>query len=89
MYVVTGCEDGIIRIFNTETRIFIGSLVAHQGPIHSIAFALDNKWIFSGGADSKIRVWSFDSLKCMATLEGHNGNIFALCCSTDGQVIMV
>ncbi len=29
MYLVAGCEDGLIRIYNTETRVFIGTVAAH------------------------------------------------------------
>jgi len=55
------------------------------GGVTSLAVGLDGK-VYSGSADSTIRVWSGTDGTHLKTLEGHTSAIFALAVGLDGKV---
>ncbi len=51
----------------------------------SLALSGDGKRLFSGSADSTIKVWDLESGKETLTLRGHTLEVFSLALSTDGK----
>ncbi len=41
----------------------------------SVAFSPDGKYLASGSEDNRIKLWSVESQKEVATLEGHMGGV--------------
>lgn len=56
--LVTGGDDGLVRVWDAETgrELFRGT--GHTGAVTCIAVAADNKTYASGGEDKSVRVWS-------------------------------
>nr|XP_039248417.1 F-box/WD repeat-containing protein 7-like [Styela clava] len=76
--LVTGCADGIVRIFNLSTGKCLGQLKGHTSSVHCICF--DGNRIISGSQDRTIRVWNATSGRSLYTLEGHVDDLVSLCC---------
>lgn len=56
--VVTGCEDGHVRIWDSESGESIGHpLECHERMVHCVAVSPDGKRIVSASYDSTVRVW--------------------------------
>ncbi|REK26403.1 MAG: WD40 repeat domain-containing protein [Planctomycetota bacterium] len=62
-------------------------LRTHEGPVGSVTWSPDSRWILSGSADKTIRVWDADSGAEVAVLRGHEGNVKSVCWSPDGRWI--
>jgi len=62
-------------------------LRGHDGSVTSLAFSADKKWLASGGADSKIRLWDWASGKLDSTLVGHKDTITSLSFSPSGDLL--
>jgi eukaryotic-like serine/threonine-protein kinase len=50
-------------------------LVGHAGPVNTIAFSPNSKWIVSGGEDHTVRFWSIVTGKALSVLNGHEAPV--------------
>ena len=56
--IVSGGEDGVIRVWDAATGQPVGSsLTGQSGAVLSVAFSPDGHRIFSGSWDNTVRVW--------------------------------
>ena len=56
-FLATGCEDGVVRLWDPGTGWFVLALVGHEGGVHSLAWSPDGEVLASGSADKTIRFW--------------------------------
>ncbi|KJE96129.1 WD repeat-containing protein 91 [Capsaspora owczarzaki ATCC 30864] len=56
--LVTGAEDGCIRVFDMSSQQAIMVWTAHEGEVYSVQFSFDETSVFSLGADGKFRQWN-------------------------------
>ena len=67
-------------------------LKAHDGPVNSVAFSMDDKWLVSGGEDGNVLVWNAlfpylaRSLPAPLTY-GQRWNVEGLAFSADGRTL--
>ena len=55
--VCAGSKDGIVRVFDFETRTQLRHFKEHQGsPVHCTHFSRDKTYIFTGSDDRTVRV---------------------------------
>src|SRR5206468_698286 len=54
--LLTGCEDGQVRLWDVATGRLLGRPQAHHGDIRRIAFSATGQ-LASGGVDNKIHLW--------------------------------
>jgi WD40 repeat protein len=77
-HVISGSNDGTLRLWNTETgeqlKIFNGS----TGIITSIAADAQRNIVISAGTAKEIVVWDIGSGQIQNLLSGHHGNITCL-----------
>ncbi|KFZ14034.1 hypothetical protein V502_06300 [Pseudogymnoascus sp. VKM F-4520 (FW-2644)] len=55
--VAATCDDGCIRIVDTETKKTIRELWGSQAAITDVTFSPDGRWILAASRDAVLRVW--------------------------------
>ncbi len=63
-------------------------LLAHRGPVRTLAFAPDGATLASGGQDNVIVVWDLAAAKPLKQLRGHASHVRSLAYSADGQQLL-
>ncbi|CAF0716607.1 unnamed protein product [Adineta steineri] len=62
--VCAGSKDGIVRVFDFETRTQLRHFKEHQGsPVHCTQFSRDKTYIFTGSDDRTVRVFDLATEK--------------------------
>ncbi len=79
--IVTGEDDGTLRLWDARKGRPTSVLAGHAGPVTTCGF-LSNGRFFSGGTDRTVRVWS--STAPVEALE-HRSAVVACVCSIDGM----
>ena len=67
--LVTGGNDGVIRVWDGSNGKLKLELEEHKGIVFTMLFVNDKKWLVSGGEDSKVRVWDFDVINEIKKIE--------------------
>ncbi len=61
-------------------RTFIG----HNGPVWTVAFSPDDRYILTGGSDSTMRLWDVNTGQEIRRFIGHEGTVYSVVFSPDG-----
>lgn len=69
-----------------QTKNF--EIKAHSNEVYSILLTEDEKFLISGSADMKIKIWDLSSLSLITTFESDNTGIVSLVCTADFQYIV-
>ncbi|AKU18601.1 hypothetical protein VV02_03420 [Luteipulveratus mongoliensis] len=76
--LVSGGEDGVVRVWDLSTKSLIRTLPGHTGWVHAVAISPDGNLIASAGEDSAIRLWSTTNGTHVGVLPGHDKRIRTL-----------
>lgn len=82
-FLISGGEDGVIRLWDLPGRKSYGSLKAGSG-IQSLAVSPESDVLASAGQESWIRVWDFATGSEQGCLSGHKSPVRALAFSSTG-----
>jgi WD40 repeat protein/serine/threonine protein kinase len=89
--LVTGSEDGTIRLWNTQDGTEAAALQGHEREITALAISpgcgSENCLLASGAQDGAILLWQLKDRKVRQKLEGHAGEITSLVVSADGNLL--
>jgi WD40 repeat protein len=102
-YFSTGCQDGIVRIFDYVSQVQIYRLCGHQGrSFNTVWSTLISGLLASGSDDKTINIWQIDfdnlkvddsnkviDLKPIRSLTGHTSNVRALCWNLEHKNILL
>jgi WD40 repeat protein len=77
-WIVSGGEDGTLRIWDRGDGRETARLLGHQGAVTALALAPGGERLVSGGADGSVRVWETLSGREIAVLRGHRGEVSAV-----------
>jgi WD40 repeat protein len=67
-YVLTGSDDGTVRLWDFETGNELRQLLGHSSDVNSVAFSPDGMYAVSGGNDCTTRLWDTSTGKEILSL---------------------
>jgi WD40 repeat protein len=89
--------DDIVAIGTTGGAVILQSMsgaptpaiVAHDGPVTTVAWATDGRHLFTGGSDGSVKAWSYDAkanrLALIITLRHDTGGVYTICVPPEGD----
>ncbi|KAF5331505.1 hypothetical protein D9758_018599 [Tetrapyrgos nigripes] len=88
--IVSGSEDGTVRIWDAQTGTAIGEpLQGHEYWVQSVAFSPDGARIVSGSRDRTVRIWDAQTGTAIGEpLQGHEDWVQSVAFSPDGARIV-
>ena len=86
--VLSGCDDGVLRLWDTVTGKPIGQPIHHPGSVNAVAYSPDGKTVLSGGGDGAARLWDVATGQPIGSPLRHEGAVLALAYSPDGRTIL-
>ncbi len=84
--LVTGSDDGIVRLWQTSTSKEILTFTGHDEWVNSVTFSSDGKFFVTGSSDKTIKVWNVDG-KCLMVFQGHTNSVLSVALSNDNSLI--
>jgi len=94
--VVSGGDDGTVRLWNAETGEALHLLDEHSGTVNSVAISHDGNWIASAGQDGTVKVWHAGTGNRVINFSRHDGAVYKVAfhpqqlrlasCGVDGRV---
>lgn len=70
--LAAGGSDGVVTLWDVETRENIGKFTGHSGSVNSLAFSPDNQTLLSAGEDGTIRSWDTATQRPRAIFRARN-----------------
>jgi hypothetical protein len=83
--LVSGGDDGVVRVWDAETGRSLRELTGHTGGVRSVAVSPDGRRLVSGGFDGVVRVWDAETGRSLRELTGHTGGVWSVAVSPDGR----
>lgn len=87
-YLVTGEDEGNVRLWSTEPLQEIAILGRHTSRIKSVAFSPDGKQVASAGDDNAIRIWDVAGRRMIREIGTHTKPVLSVAYSPDGKRIV-
>lgn len=82
-HLMTGTCDGLVTIWDVETKKLTRQLHGHIRGVSALKF--DSTKLVTGSWDQSIRVWNYRTGQCLCTFGGHESKI--LCIDFDSNLI--
>lgn len=77
-----------VRLWDCVTGSQVRLMTGHKGPIYSLAFSTEGRFLASAGTDYRVLVWDLAHGHLVAALSGHTGNVECLSFSRDGNILV-
>ncbi|MFE7467782.1 TIR domain-containing protein [Streptomyces sp. NPDC057499] len=89
-HVFVGCDDGVIRVWNMESRSLVAALPGHTASIWSLTVtrATAGDILITGSHDETIRMWNVSdpaAAHCERVISSLNGPVWPVAADSDGQ----
>ncbi|KAL1632603.1 hypothetical protein SLS56_003502 [Neofusicoccum ribis] len=89
-YILTGCSDRTIRLFNPARggNSLVQTYEAHGYEVLDLAVAADNARFASVGGDKQVFLWDVASATTLRRFAGHSGRCNAVAFAAGGSVLV-
>lgn len=88
-YILTGCQDRQVRLFNPNTRRLIQTYSAHGYEVLDLAVSEDNARFVSGGGDKTVFLWDVATAVTTRRFAGHAGRVNAVAFGGEGDGVVI
>jgi WD40 repeat protein len=85
--VISGSQDGTLKIWNLNTGKLVRTITAHDGSINAISTTPDGLQVISGSDDKTLKIWNLNTGNLEHTIPAHNRSVNAVSITPDGLVI--
>lgn len=85
--IVSGTEDSMIYIWETNSGNLLYTLEAHSGRVNALAITPNSNLLVSGDADGTLNFWSLKKGVLLDSLTVHTGAITTIAISPNGQLL--
>jgi WD40 repeat protein len=82
--IVTGCVDGIGRLWDVRTGVVRHEL-KHQNNVWDVAFSPDGRGVLSGSHDRTAQLWNAETGRLLVGSFPHDQAVWAVAISPDGR----
>ncbi|TMW94912.1 hypothetical protein EJD97_009621 [Solanum chilense] len=86
LLLASGSFDATVKIWNVKQGRLLQSLDRHGGPVFSVAFSPNGKYLASGSADKCMHIWSVKEGNIVKTYTGDD-MIFEVCWNKEGNKV--
>ncbi len=83
LIIILSCT--LTKVNAQKDRALIESLNEHTDEVHSVAFSPDGKQFISGSKDETLKIWDFETLHPLNSIQRHYATIYELEYSCDGK----
>src|SRR5262249_6213030 len=88
-FVLTGSDDGPIKLWDIATTRLIRTFAGHKGKVTSVALSPDRTRALSGGEDKTIKLWEIATGRLVRTIYAHldasGSEVSSVAFSPDGK----
>lgn len=77
-FLVSGCENKIIHVWNPDTMDHIRAFTGHRDSIMGLVFRKNSHQLFSASKDRSVKIWNLDEMAYVETLFGHQDSITSI-----------
>jgi WD40 repeat protein/predicted Ser/Thr protein kinase len=84
-HILSGSDDGTVRLWETATGKELRSLQGHSAPISGVSFSPDDQQALSASRDGTMRLWDLRTGKEKHSFEGHNDIVVGAYFTPDGR----
>lgn len=86
--LVTGSADKNIKLWGLDFGDCHKSIFAHSDTITQVQFSPNTHYFFSASKDHVLKYWDGDTFEQIQKLNGHHGEIWALCVGKSGDLVV-
>lgn len=86
--IVSGGEDGTVRVWDRESGRLVRVLRGHHGWVHAVTVSLPDDLVASAGDDHVVRLWTLSSGEPLGVLTGHGKRVRSLSIANGGRVLL-
>jgi WD40 repeat protein/serine/threonine protein kinase len=86
--ILSGHEDGVIRLWNAKSGEEHSRLVGHSGVVRYVNYSPDGRRIASASEDGTVRIWNAATGVEQLLLAGHSGAVQSMDWSPNGDRIV-
>jgi U3 small nucleolar RNA-associated protein 15 len=86
--VAAGGENGVVQVFDANSRSLLRQMTSHKRAVHTVAFARDKLHLLSAGDDATVRWWDVSSGEQIFRLDGHTDYVRAAALSPQSEELV-